>query len=230
MSLTDCTVLFSQAGVMEAKSFSHPLQLMISESTDVASLRLIEERDEVSLRRKLCDLTSVLSYPIAGILEDHRILLHSVVCLLRDHVVLANVTDHIVEEHSTLDPKIDGVKEVVEVFPRARVSNEAGDLGQLLSQESSHSLNFLIKIGADDRGWGRAANLTFCSSAISGREESRSIRRGVVKLCGQGQFEVWCRMSSQRTEGRHSVERDERLLRDGLLLWLEDGRVEQVIS
>jgi hypothetical protein len=37
-------------------------------------------------------------------------------------------------------------------------------------------------------------------------------------------------MSSQRTEGRHSVERDERLLRDGLLLWLEDGRVEQVIS
>lgn len=128
MGLSDGIILFSQSSMMKTKSLLHGLHLVVSKPTHIALLELIEESGEVCLSRKGRNSISVISDPVRSIVEDHGVLVHSDIRLVRELVIFADVADNIVQENSTFNPKIDSVKEIVEVLPGAWVSNEAGDL------------------------------------------------------------------------------------------------------
>lgn len=85
---------------------------------DIVLLRVGEEASEVQLGWELGNALSIVSYPLPSVLEDEGILAPLDVGHVCHLVVSTDVTQDVVEERRAFDPKIDRVKEVVEIDPR----------------------------------------------------------------------------------------------------------------
>jgi hypothetical protein len=173
-------ILSPQKCVMKAKRFFHHNDLAVSKAFDVVLVGLREEGHQIHFIWKLCNAICVFGDPAASVLKYDCILLSLDRCLSGNLIASANVTENEIQKRGTLDPKVNGIKEVVEISPRSRVPNRGSNMGQIRPKDIRHSSYFIIQIRANDRRWRRAIKLTLCSSPVVCGKESRSIVRNVV--------------------------------------------------